>query len=58
MLRVHPADLGALMMHAVQQLRNQHVRENLLAAEQSASAEPQTACAPVRDDGKMPMSMF
>ena len=45
MLHVHPAELGALMMHAVQQLRNQHVRENLLAAEQSASAEPPTACA-------------
>ena len=42
MLHVHPADLGApndARCAAVTQ------SEKMLAAEQSASAEPQTACA-------------
>ena len=57
MLHVHPADLGALMMHAVQQLRNQNVRENA-SCRAISFCRAADGMGSMRDDGKMPMSMF
>ena len=57
MLHVHPADLGALMMHAVQQLRDQNVRENPSCRAISFRRAADGMCS-VRDDEKMLMPMF
>ena len=57
MLHVHPADLGALMMHALQQLRDQNVRKSPSCRAISFRRAADGMCS-VRDDGKMLMPMF